>query len=83
MVIALCSLLFAGIPLVTALGLSAALVVLVAVCAAITFCRRCWPWSGARIDSLQGPVRRRKDDDERPHGWARWAAGWPTGRGRR
>ncbi len=74
-VIALASLLFAGIPLVTALGLSSALVVLVAVVAAITFLPALLAVVGERIHSLRVPFGGAKDDDGRPHGWARWAHG--------
>ncbi len=74
-VIALCSLLFAGIPLVTALGLSAALVVCVAVLAAITLLPALLALVGERIHSLRVPFGGAKDDDGRPHGWARWARG--------
>jgi RND superfamily putative drug exporter len=74
-VIALCSLLFAGIPLVTALGLSAALVVFVAVLAAITFLPALLAVVGPRIHSLKLPFGGAKDDDGHPHGWSRWAHG--------
>jgi RND superfamily putative drug exporter len=74
-VIALCSLLFAGIPLVTALGLSAALVVFVAVLAAITFLPAMLAVVGPRIHSLKLPFGGAKPDDGHPHGWSRWAHG--------
>ena len=74
-VVALCSLLFAGIPLVTALGLSAALVVCVAVLAAVTLLPALLTIIGSRIHSLRVPFGGAKDDDGRPHGWARWARG--------
>jgi RND superfamily putative drug exporter len=74
-VVALCSLLFAGIPLVTALGLSAALVVCVAVLAAVTLLSAMLTIIGSRIHSLRVPFGGAKDDDGHPHGWARWARG--------
>ena len=75
-VIALCSLLFAGIPLVTALGLSAALVVLVAVLAAITFLPALLAVVGA-ADPLAASFRSAapRTTTADPHGWARWAHG--------
>jgi RND superfamily putative drug exporter len=82
-VIALCSLVLAKIPLVTALGLSAACVVLVAVLAATTFLPALLAVVGRRIDSLRVPFGGAKVDDSRPHGWSRWAHGvadraWPA-----
>jgi putative drug exporter of the RND superfamily len=82
-VIALCSLVLANIPLVTALGLSAASVVLVAVLAATTFLPALLGVIGRRIDSGKVPFGGDKPDDDRPHGWARWAHGvadhaWPA-----
>jgi RND superfamily putative drug exporter len=74
-VIALCSLVLANIPLVTALGLSAASVVLVAVLAATTFLPALLAVIGRRIDSLKVPFGGAKPDDDRPHGWSRWAHG--------
>ena len=73
----------ANIPLVTALGLSAASVVLVAVLAATTLLPALLGVIGRRIDSLRVPFGGAKEDDDRPHGWARWAHGvadhpWPA-----
>jgi putative drug exporter of the RND superfamily len=72
-IIALCSLAFAGIPLVSTLGFTAAIAVVVAVCAAATLLPAMLGALGPRIDSLS--VRRGKSDPEssEPHGWRRWA----------
>jgi len=74
-VIALCSLAFAGIPLVTTLGYTAAIAVLTAVCAAVTLLPALLGALGPRIDSLRVRVGRDHPDDARPHGWLRWADG--------
>ncbi len=72
-VIALCSLAFAGIPLVSTLGFTAAIAVVIAVCAAATLLPAMLGALGPRIDSLS--IRRGKGDpqDSEPHGWRRWA----------
>jgi RND superfamily putative drug exporter len=72
-VIALCSLAFAGIPLVSTLGFTAAVAVVVAVFAAATLLPAMLGALGPRIDSLS--IRRGKGDpgDSEPHGWRRWA----------
>jgi putative drug exporter of the RND superfamily len=72
-VIALCSLAFAGIPLVSTLGFTAAIAVVVAVCAAATLLPAMLGALGPRIDSLS--IRRGKGNtgDSEPHGWRRWA----------
>ncbi len=72
-VIALCSLAFAGIPLVSTLGFTAAVAVVVAVCAAATLLPAMLGALGPRIDSLS--IHRGKDrpEDSEPHGWRRWA----------
>jgi putative drug exporter of the RND superfamily len=72
-VIALCSLAFAGIPLVSTLGFTAAVAVVVAVCAAATLLPAMLGALGPRIDSLS--IRRGKgeQEDSEPHGWRRWA----------
>jgi putative drug exporter of the RND superfamily len=73
-VIALLSLVLAGIPIVSALGYCSALVVLVAVLAANTLMPAALATVGSKIEAL----RVRKDSghhDDRPHGWARWAEG--------
>ncbi len=72
-VIALCSLAFAGIPLVSTLGFTAAVAVVVAVCAAATLLPAMLGALGPRINSLS--IRRGKGhpEDSEPHGWRRWA----------
>ena len=72
-VIALCSLGFAGIPLVRALGFCAAIAVLVAVIAATTLLPALLGALGLRINSLRVQLGRTHPDDHQPHGWARWA----------
>ena len=74
-VIALCSLAFAGIPLVSTLGFTAAIAVVVAVCAAATLLPAMLGALGPRINSLS--IRRGKGnpEDSEPHGWRRWADG--------
>jgi len=72
-VIALCSLAFAGIPLVSTLGFTAAISVLTAVCAAATLLPAALGLLGPRIDSLRVKLGRTRPDDKRPHGWLRWA----------
>ena len=72
-VIALVSLAVAQIPIVSALGYSAALVVVVAVLAAITLLPALLAILGDRINSLRVPFLKPPAHDDRPHGWARWA----------
>ncbi|HEV7615789.1 MAG TPA: MMPL family transporter [Solirubrobacterales bacterium] len=74
-VIALCSLAFAGIPLVSTLGFTAAVAVVVAVCAAATLLPAMLGALGPHINSLS--IRRGKGnpEDSEPHGWRRWAEG--------
>jgi putative drug exporter of the RND superfamily len=72
-VIALCSLAFAGIPLVSTLGFTAAIAVVVAVCAASTLLPAMLGALGPRIDSLRVHLGKTHPDDREPHGWARWA----------
>ncbi|MEK6271188.1 MAG: MMPL family transporter [Actinomycetota bacterium] len=74
-VIALCSLAVARIPIVSALGYSAAIVVLIAVFTAITLLPALLAALGTRINSLRVPFLRTPPHDHRPHGWARWARG--------
>ena len=74
-VIALCSLAFAGIPLVSTLGFTAAIAVVVAVCAAATLLPAMLGALGPRIDSLRVPGTSADPDDQEPHGWRRWARG--------
>ncbi len=72
-VIALCSLGFAGIPLVTTLGFTAAIAVVVAVCAATTLLPALLGALGPRINSLRVHLGKTHPDDRQPHGWLRWA----------
>ena len=74
-VIALVSLFFAGIPLVTKLGYCAAVAVVVSVTTATTLLPALLGALGPRIDSLRVKLGRTHPDDHRPHGWARWARG--------
>jgi RND superfamily putative drug exporter len=73
--IALCSLALAGLPLVSALGYSAAVAVVVAVLAAITLLPAILAMLGSRIESLRVPLPKRASHDAEPHGWRRWATG--------
>ena len=72
-IVALCSLLFAGIPLVSTLGYTAAIAVLIAVLGAVTLLPALLAVVDRHIYSLELPLPQPKHD-ERPHGWARWAA---------
>ncbi|HTR75152.1 MAG TPA: MMPL family transporter [Solirubrobacterales bacterium] len=72
-VIALCSLLVAGIPLVTTLGFTAAIAVVVAVCAAATLLPAMLGALGPHINSLRFHIGKTHPDDKEPHGWRRWA----------
>jgi putative drug exporter of the RND superfamily len=74
-VIALCSLAFAGIPLVSTLGFTAAIAVVVAVAAATTLLPALLGALGPRIDSLRVKLGKTHPDDHQPHGWRRWASG--------
>jgi RND superfamily putative drug exporter len=71
--IALCSLAFAGIPLVTTLGFTAAIAVVIAVCAAATLLPAMLGALGPRINSLRVHFGKTHPDDRKPHGWLRWA----------
>jgi RND superfamily putative drug exporter len=71
-IIALLCLFAAGIPLVTTLGYTSAVVVLVAMLAAITLLPAILALLGLRINRLRLPGLAVHHDD-RPHGWARWA----------
>jgi RND superfamily putative drug exporter len=78
-VIALCSLALAGIPLVSAMGVAAAVVVVIAMLGAISLLPAILGILGPRIESLRVPFLRTPPHDHRPHGWARWAR-WIAGR---
>jgi putative drug exporter of the RND superfamily len=70
--IALVSLAVAGIPLVTTMGLMAAIAVVVAVVAALTLLPAALAILGPRINSLR--VRTPRPDSDAHHGmWAKWA----------
>ena len=70
--IALVSLAVAGIPLVTTMGLMAAIAVVVAVIAALTLLPAALALLGPRIGSLR--VRRPPTEEQARHGmWSRWA----------
>ena len=71
-IIALLSLAIAGIPLVTTLGYTSAIVVFVAVVAAVTLMPALLGLLGARVNALRLPGMKIHHDD-RPHGWQRWA----------
>jgi RND superfamily putative drug exporter len=74
-VIALCSLAFAGIPLVSTLGFTAAISVVIAVAAASTLLPAMLGALGPRINSLRVQFGSTHADDKKPHGWTRWAEG--------
>ncbi len=74
-VIALCSLVAAGIPLVSTMGYTAAVAVAVAVVAAVTLLPAMLGALGPRIDSLRVHLGKTHPDDHEPHGWRRWAGG--------
>jgi RND superfamily putative drug exporter len=74
-VIALCSLAFAGIPLVSTLGFTAAIAVVIAVAAATTLLPAMLGALGPRIDSLRVQLGKTHPDDAEPHGWRKWARG--------
>ncbi len=71
-IIALLSLAIAGIPLVTTLGYTSAIVVFVAVVAAVTLMPALLGLLGPRVNALRLPGMKLHHDD-RPHGWQRWA----------
>src|SRR6476619_1014384 len=73
-VVALLSLFVAGIPLVAALGYTAAVAVGTAVLAAITLLPALMSLAGRHINSLALPARLRGSDDPEKQGvWGRWA----------
>jgi RND superfamily putative drug exporter len=74
-VIALCSLAFAGIPLVSTLGFTAAIAVVIAVGAATTLLPAMLGALGPRINSLRVQFGKGGEGDAEPHGWRRWARG--------
>ncbi len=72
-VIALCSLFVAGIPLVATLGFASATAVAVSVLAAITLLPALLGALGPHINSLRVPFRGHGESDGEPHGWRRMA----------
>jgi RND superfamily putative drug exporter len=81
--IALCSLLVASIPLVTTLGYTSAIAVVVSVLAATTLLPALLGALGERIHSLAVHLGGTHPDDQEPHGWARMARAvgrrpWPA-----
>jgi RND superfamily putative drug exporter len=72
-VIALCSLLVAGIPFIGAMGTSAAVSVLVAVAAAVTLLPALLGALDERINSLRVGFLVREAGDTHEGAWARWA----------
>src|SRR3954451_17215543 len=72
--VALLSLAIVHLPLVTALGYTSALVVLVAVVAAITLLPALLGLLGPRIEKLRIPLPKHMHHDAKPHGWLRWAS---------
>jgi RND superfamily putative drug exporter len=71
-IVALASLAVVGIPLVSTLGFTAALVVLLAVLAAITLLPALLAIAGPRIDKLRLPIKFRTPTPEHPGFWAGW-----------
>jgi putative drug exporter of the RND superfamily len=74
-VIALCSLAAAGIPLVSTLGFTAGIAVVIAVLAAATLLPAMLGALGPRINSLRVQFGKTHPDEAEPHGWRRWARG--------
>ncbi len=72
-VIALVSLLAAGIPFVGTMGYASAVAVVVAVIAAVTLLPAMLGALGPHINSLRVKLGKTHPDDHQPHGWARWA----------
>jgi len=72
-VIALCSLALTGIPIVSALGYSAAIVVAIAVLAAVVLLPCLMAIVGTKINALRVPGLHRRAQKTGTHGWARWA----------
>jgi RND superfamily putative drug exporter len=71
-IIALLALAAAGIPLVTALGYTSAIVVAVAALSALTLLAALLGLLGRHVNSL--PLHHKvTSDDGKPHGWTRWA----------
>ena len=84
-VLALCSLAIAGIPIVAQMGVLSSIAVLVAILAAITLLPAVMAVLGPKVDALRLPWLHRRNNRDVDHdstGWARWARGiarhpWP------
>ncbi len=76
-VIALCSLAFAGIPLVSTLGFTAAIAVVVAVSRRPPCCRRCWGPSGPTSIRCGCPDTRPTPTTTSRTAGGKWARAWP------
>ena len=72
-IIALCSLGLAGIPIVASMGYSAAIVVVIAVLAAITLVPALLAVLGTRMNALKVPGLHHRAARAGTHGWRRWA----------
>ncbi|MGK2956319.1 MAG: MMPL family transporter [Solirubrobacterales bacterium] len=72
-VVALLSLGLAGIPLVWTLGYTAAIAVVVAMFASITFLPALLAMVGHKIEHLKIPLPHNTAADHEAHGWRRWA----------
>jgi RND superfamily putative drug exporter len=74
-IIALCSLGLAGIPIVSSMGYCAAIVVVIAVLMAITLVPALLAVLGSRLNALKVPGLHHRARPARTgnHGWARWA----------
>jgi RND superfamily putative drug exporter len=72
-IIALCSLGLAGIPIVSSMGYCAAIVVVMAVLGAITLVPALLAVLGPRLNSLKVPGLHHRAARSGTHGWARWA----------
>jgi putative drug exporter of the RND superfamily len=71
-IVALLALALSGIPLVTTLGYTSAIIVLIAVAAAVSLLPAILAMLGPRVNALPLPGLK-LHHDERPHGWQRWA----------
>ena len=78
-VIAICGLAVAGIPIITYMGIGAAIVVAVMVLSSLTLLPAFMGFAGHNIDRFGIPGMKRrsenatKNDDGRYHGWSRWS----------
>ncbi len=72
-VIALCSLALADIPIVASLGYSAAIVVVIAVLTSITLLPALLAILGSKLNALRIPALHRRASRPGAHGWQRWA----------